>query len=110
MENHVTQYNAIARLIHWVSAAVIVGMFAVGLWMVDLSYYSEWYRIAPNWHKSVGVLLLALTLFRLVWKLVKPSPAIEGKKKRSHRCKSSASHDLFITDGAVYLWLFNFDV
>ncbi|EGR0669584.1 cytochrome b [Vibrio vulnificus] len=95
MENHVTQYNAIARLIHWVSAAVIVGMFAVGLWMVDLSYYSEWYRIAPNWHKSVGVLLLALTLFRLVWKLVKPSPAIEGKKAEVIAAKA-AHHTIYL--------------
>ncbi|HFQ4955275.1 TPA: cytochrome b [Vibrio vulnificus] len=95
MENNVTQYNAIARLIHWVSAAVIVGMFAVGLWMVDLSYYSEWYRVAPNWHKSVGVLLLALTLFRLVWKLVKPSPAIEGKKAEVAAAKA-AHHTIYL--------------
>ncbi|NVC64885.1 cytochrome b [Vibrio sp. 05-20-BW147] len=95
MENHVTHYNAIARLIHWVSAAVIVGMFAVGLWMVDLSYYSEWYRIAPNWHKSVGVLLLALTLFRLVWKLVKPSPNIEGTKTEVAAAKA-AHHTIYL--------------
>tara|TARA_Y100001960_G_C14199972_1_gene599131 strand:+ start:76 stop:612 length:537 start_codon:yes stop_codon:yes gene_type:complete len=78
MKPEVKNYNAVARLVHWVSAFVVIGMFAVGLWMVDLSYYSEWYRTAPHWHKSIGLLLAGLTLFRLVWKVVTPSPKLEG--------------------------------
>ncbi|WP_047047861.1 cytochrome b [Vibrio mexicanus] len=79
MTSQVKNYNVVARAFHWVSAVVIIGMFGVGLWMVDLSYYSEWYRTAPHWHKSVGILLAGLTLFRLVWKLATPAPSVEGK-------------------------------
>ncbi|GLT19244.1 cytochrome b [Vibrio zhanjiangensis] len=79
MTSAVKNYNLVARTIHWTSAIVVVGMFAVGLWMVDLSYYSEWYRTAPHWHKSIGMLLAGLTLFRIVWKKVTRSPEIEGK-------------------------------
>ncbi len=71
-------YNLVARVVHWLSALVVIGLFAVGLWMVDLSYYSEWYRTAPHWHKSIGLLLGGLTLFRLVWKSVTVSPKAEG--------------------------------
>ncbi|MFM2586846.1 cytochrome b [Vibrio sp. TBV020] len=78
MESEVKNYNVLARAIHWVSALVVIGMFAVGLWMVDLSYYSEWYRTAPHWHKSIGILLALLTLFRFVWKCVTVSPKVEG--------------------------------
>ena len=78
MKSEVKNYNPVARIIHWVSAVVVIGMFAVGLWMVDLSYYSEWYRTAPHWHKSIGMLLALLTLFRIVWKYVTPSPKVEG--------------------------------
>ncbi|TFH92465.1 cytochrome b [Vibrio ouci] len=78
MESEVKNYNALARAIHWLSAIVVIGMFAVGLWMVDLSYYSEWYRTAPHWHKSIGLLLAAVTVIRLVWKFVTPSPRVEG--------------------------------
>jgi len=78
MESEVKNYNVLARAIHWVSALVVIGMFAVGLWMVDLSYYSEWYRTAPHWHKSIGILLALLTLFRFVWKCVTASPKVEG--------------------------------
>ncbi|ENM5736844.1 cytochrome b [Vibrio mimicus] len=73
-------YNLVARSIHWISALVIIGMFAVGIWMVDLSYYSEWYRTAPHWHKSVGLLLVGLTLFRLIWKALTSSPKLEGAR------------------------------
>ncbi|ODS04695.1 cytochrome b [Vibrio scophthalmi] len=78
MSTEVKRYNPISRIIHWLSAIVIIGLFAAGLWMVDLSYYSEWYRTAPHWHKSIGILLAGLTLFRLVWKSVTLSPNIEG--------------------------------
>jgi cytochrome b561 len=78
MKSEVKNYNPVARIIHWVSAVVVIGMFAVGLWMVDLSYYSEWYQTAPHWHKSIGMLLALLTLFRIVWKHVTPSPKVEG--------------------------------
>ena len=53
-------------IIHWVTALVVIGMFAVGVWMVDLTYYSEWYRTAPHWHKSTGLILAAVTLARLL--------------------------------------------
>ncbi len=73
-------YNVTARSIHWLSALVVIGMFGVGLWMVDLSYYSQWYQTAPHWHKSVGILLALLTLFRLMWKLFTLSPGIVGNR------------------------------
>lgn len=95
MKQNVTHYNTVARLLHWGSALVIIGMFAVGLWMVDLSYYSEWYQVAPNWHKSIGILLLAVTLFRLVWKIIKPTPKIEGKRFEVMAAKA-AHHTIYL--------------
>ncbi|WCE31336.1 cytochrome b [Vibrio sp. SCSIO 43137] len=79
MEQVVKQYNFTSRVLHWVSAIVIIGMFALGLWMMELTYYSSWYQVAPHWHKSVGLVLAGVTLFRLAWKLVTASPKIEGK-------------------------------
>ncbi len=76
----VKQYNMTAKLLHWVSALFIFGLFALGLWMVDLNYYSEWYKTAPHWHKSIGLCLFALTLFRIIWKKITATPEIEGEK------------------------------
>lgn len=78
MTKQITQYNRLAKLLHWSSALIIIAMFAAGLWMVDLDYYSQWYQLAPHWHKSVGLCLFALTVFRLIWKITTKAPKIEG--------------------------------
>ena len=70
-ENH---YGLISIAIHWLAALTVFGLFGLGYWMVDLSYYSEWYKTAPYWHKSVGILLALLICFRLLWRILSPSP------------------------------------
>lgn len=62
--------------IHWLVAAAVVGLFALGWWMVDLSYYSEWYNLAPHIHRSIGLLVLAVMAVRILWRLAdrKPRP------------------------------------
>ncbi len=74
IKNSSTSFGIVNIVIHWVTALFVFGLFGVGLWMVDLNYYSEWYRTAPDLHKSFGLTLLALTLFRIIWKLVNTSP------------------------------------
>lgn len=79
MTDAVTQYNNLAKILHWLSAIAIIALFSIGLWMVDLNYYNEWYKTAPYIHKSVGLILLFVTIFRLIWTKLTASPEIEGK-------------------------------
>ncbi len=69
------QYSKSQIFIHWLMAVVIAGLFAVGYWMVDLTYYSEWYRIAPHWHQSIGFLLALTWLVRIGILRVQGKPA-----------------------------------
>jgi len=106
MSSQVKQYNSVSRWIHWISALVIIGMFAAGIWMVDLSYYSSWYQKAPHWHKSIGLLLAALTTFRIAWKFVTLSPLIEGSSLEKFIAKIVhlfIYFDLFVLFGSGYL-------
>ncbi|MGL4192324.1 cytochrome b [Vibrio misgurnus] len=91
----VPHYNLIARSLHWISALLVIALFALGTWMMDLSYYSTWYHIAPQWHKSVGVLLVGLTLLRVLWKSVTASPQIDGAQWQKIAAKS-AHHLMYI--------------
>lgn len=59
-----SSYGLAPILIHWLVALVVVGLFALGWWMVELDYYSKWYKTAPDVHKSVGILLFAVMLLR----------------------------------------------
>jgi cytochrome b561 len=71
-----TGYGLLTRLLHWIMALGIVALFALGLWMVTLSYVSPYYTIAPDIHRSVGMLLLFLLVLRFGWRLANPKPAL----------------------------------
>jgi len=81
LKNNNERFGIVSILVHWLSAVVILALFAVGYWMVDLNYYSEWYRTAPHYHKSVGLLLLLLTVFRISWKFISPNPEVIANNK-----------------------------
>lgn len=61
--------------LHWLTALAVIGLYVLGSWMEDLDYYSSWYRIAPMWHKGIGVLLFGLILLRLLWRSLQVKPA-----------------------------------
>lgn len=69
-----TGYGLPTRLVHWLMAIAIVGMYVLGLWMVDLNYYSPYYRSAPDLHRSVGMLLLFALVLRFGWRIVSIRP------------------------------------
>lgn len=73
-ETSPTIYTALQRALHWLSALAVIGLFVLGIWMTSLSYYDPAYRIAPLWHKTIGVLLVLATVFRLVWRFKKGVP------------------------------------
>jgi len=77
--NTATSYGWVAMTIHWLMAVVIFAMFGLGLWMRTLGYYDHWYHVAPELHKSVGMLLLILLFFRWIWRLGNTSPDLMGK-------------------------------
>lgn len=76
LRNTTAGYGWLMITVHWLVAVAVIGLFASGWWMVDLSYYSEWYNLAPYLHKSVGLLLVAVMVLRLSWRLAdrKPRP------------------------------------
>ncbi len=69
-----TQHNfgIIALLLHWVMALLIIGLFVLGKYMMSLDYYDSFYHIGPWWHKSFGLLIAVLLVFRIVWKIANP--------------------------------------
>ncbi|MES2818832.1 MAG: cytochrome b [Pseudomonadota bacterium] len=72
--NNPDRYGLISIVLHWGIALAVFAMFGLGYWMVDLDYYSNWYRTAPDLHKSIGLCLFALMLLRLCWRFISPVP------------------------------------
>ena len=74
-KNTPQKYGGMTKLLHWLSATAVIGLFASGYWMIDLDYYSQWYQTAPHWHQSAGILLFTATLLRIVWRGIHKPPA-----------------------------------
>ena len=101
-------FGGIAVTLHWVTAAVVIGLFVLGLWMVELTYYDAWYRRAPAIHKAVGILLFLVVALRLVWRLSNPAPRPDPAHTPWERRLAATAHIalyllLFATMGAGYL-------
>jgi cytochrome b561 len=73
--NTTQRWGLVSIMIHWLTAITVISMFVLGLWMVDLTLYDRWYNAAPDIHKSVGIILLIVTLVRLAWRLINATPA-----------------------------------
>lgn len=80
------RYGALSQCLHWSSAILVIALFSIGLWMVGLGYYDNYYHQAPALHISLGILLFGLTLVRIFWRLSQASPqAIVGTSKWQHQ-------------------------
>ena len=67
-------YGSVSRILHWGMAAAIFGLFGLGWWMTELSYYSPYYKSAPDLHRSIGVAVFAVLLLRILWRMINPKP------------------------------------
>jgi cytochrome b561 len=80
--------------------AILIALFSAGLYMTDLDYYDGLYHIIPWWHKSFGLLVLALLVLRLIWNLFNPKPVHLSTHKAWEKKAASIIHFL------LYLLIF----
>ena len=100
LRNSSSRYGWVSIFMHWGVALAVFGLFAMGLWMVGLDYYSSWRKDAPDLHKSIGLVLLAVMLLRVLWRFISPPPPALQSYSRMTRIGASFGH------GFLYLSLF----
>ncbi|MEE3161153.1 MAG: cytochrome b/b6 domain-containing protein, partial [Pseudomonadota bacterium] len=54
LKNTEHSYGWISITLHWLVALVVFGMFGLGLYMVELTYYDAWYKGSLDLHKGAG--------------------------------------------------------
>ncbi len=90
------QYTGTAKVLHWLMALLIVGLFALGQYMSDLSMSPRKLQLY-SWHKWIGVTAFLLLLVRMGWRLTHQPPALPTQMPPLLRFASHISH------GALYL-------
>lgn len=81
-------FSLTTKLLHWLIALHMMGLIALGWWMIDLSFYSSWYYFAPFLHKSFGLIVFVLGVILLVTKSRKrPAPMNNHSRLESFASK-----------------------
>jgi cytochrome b561 len=82
------RFNALARLLHWAMAAMVLTMLGIGVAMVaSLADY----HLLVSIHRPLGIVILALVVVRFVNRLLNPAPPFPATMSRAERLAAKAS-------------------
>lgn len=70
-------YGAVAKSLHWLIVVLLLTQYALGWTMPNVGRTTLPVGLI-FWHVSVGMLLLAVMLLRLAWRLAHPVPLLGG--------------------------------
>src|SRR4051812_19181116 len=88
-------YAPVAKILHWLTALLVLGLIGLGLWMVGLPIgLTKLYAFA--WHKWIGLTVLVLSVLRLAWRVYRPPPGLPDTITRWERAVAPWSHGLLL--------------
>lgn len=89
----ISRYSRGAIFLHWAIAALVLSTIPLGWYGASGETAST--QSATNLHKTVGIVILALTFARIAWRLTHKPPALPESMARSLRWVAKISHNLF---------------
>lgn len=91
-ENEPHSYGLVSRMLHWTIAALFIALIPMGIFASiipeDTPYRNAYYVV----HKTVGVLVFALILVRLVWNRISRRPDLAPSLKPWERKLAHGVH------------------
>jgi cytochrome b561 len=72
-----TQYSRVAIWLHWSIGLLVITNIVLVLVREN---FDEMARTMMGWHKAIGILVLALTLVRIVWRLTHRPPPLPAMR------------------------------
>ena len=112
VKNTLTEYGLISKLLHWVSAVLLLIQIPLGFYLVDLDFGPERLNI-ENIHVAVGLAIFYLVIFRLINNILNPTPKLELNIFKGQKLLAKLNHVLLyvtilsITISGILKKLFN---
>ncbi len=85
-----TRYDPVAVTLHWVIAISIIVMIPLGLYMDKFPIEIRFQAFAI--HKSIGITVLTLSIFRFIWRLMNPPPELPVHMAAWEKLVAKATH------------------
>lgn len=98
-----SRYHGVAIALHWILALALALIFGMGLYMTELPFSPQRLKLY-NWHKWAGVVILALSLLRLLWRFTHRPPALPPQVQAAMPAWQVAAHHA--THGLLYALFF----
>ena len=70
-------YTRTARILHWLTAVLVLAAIPAGIAMVNVGA-GPLQNFLFDFHRSLGVTLIPVILLRLVWRLTHDPPPLPG--------------------------------
>ena len=112
VKNTLTEYGLISKLLHWVSALLLIIQIPLGFYLVDLDFGPDRLSI-ENIHIVIGLSIFYLVILRLIIKIINPTPKLEPSIFKGQRILALLNHVLLyvtilsITISGIFKKLFN---
>ena len=90
-------YGTTARLLHWLTVLLVLGMIPAGLVMTQEGLDRTLQDRLFIFHKNFGVILLILVLVRLAWRTANPPPPLPATVPDWQKATSMWVHRLLYT-------------
>ncbi|HLY07007.1 MAG TPA: cytochrome b [Rhizomicrobium sp.] len=91
--NTPSRYGAVAMMLHWLIAVLLLVNIAIGLYVAEVMADSDpMHGAVLQFHKSIGLTVLALSVLRVVWRVVNPAPPLPQAMARGTRVFAHVSH------------------
>lgn len=92
VRNTKNHFGWLSIFLHWILAPLLIGMYILGDYMVDLDYYHPWYHDSLQWHKAIGVLLISSMVLRFLWNLLQTKPLPLQPAHQRKNCLAKLGH------------------
>lgn len=76
IKNTSESYGFVSQWFHWLMALLIVATFISGKIFEETERSDPSIEFIASLHKSFGVTILALVLFRMIWRIINPAPKL----------------------------------
>jgi cytochrome b561 len=118
MRNTAVRYGVVSKVLHWTLFLLILNQFVVAAAMLNTPAEDTTAGFTRaglyNWHKSVGLIALALALMRFIWRKTTALPdwapnLSEGEKRAIHWIERTLYACMFLMPVSGFLFVMSGD-
>ena len=91
METEIEHYTPTAKWLHWIMALLIILLLMLGFYLSGLPRSPEKTTLIQI-HKAIGTIVLALAVWRLVWRSNHPAPLLPASISALQQQSTNAVH------------------